>query len=117
MAYDVISWTRCTDGGHRIVPGEEQLRFVRMRHFGHAKPVLQTLMSDFSVCRVTLSRPGTESVWDLYRADGRDLDLDSSMRFVNETRGATDALVLDIGPGVTAKQIEEAKALLRPPER
>jgi hypothetical protein len=108
MAYEISSWTRCTSGGGEVIHGEEQLRLVRVRHFGQTTKVLAMLRSDWSVCRVTLSRPGSESVWDLHRGEGRDTQLDSSMRATDQTTGVESRVMLDVGPGITQAQLAEA---------
>lgn len=108
MDYLVQSWTRCVDGKGTLLNGEELMRTARVRHYGHIRKVMFTLMHDFSVVRVTLSSPITSAVWDLYRGAGRDTTLDSSMRDVEETTGVQERVVLDVGPGVTQEQLRQA---------
>lgn len=109
MTYDVQSWTRCISGSGETLRGEEALRMVRVRHFEHVRKVMHLLMHDFSVCRVTLTRPGSATVWDLYRYPGRDVELDNSLRPANEAI-TTSVVQLDIGPGVRESDLAAAVA-------
>lgn len=113
MNYLVQSWTRCSNAQGVTIGGEESLRIVRVRHFSAVKPAMQMLAADWSVCRVTLTVPTSLAVWDLYRAEGRDHQLDSSMRAVDQTTGVVEGVKLDIGPGVTQEQVEAAKDFLK----
>ncbi len=103
MAYEIESWTRSPGS-----KGEERHRAWRIRNLEHGREILALALKDRGLSRVTLARTGSECIWDLWRHTDRDQELDASMRSLTNLKGLVDLPTLDIGPGVTQAQLEQA---------
>lgn len=102
MAYEIESWLRAPN------KGEERLRSWRIRNLQQGQDILKLARKDHGLCRITLARTGSEYIWDLWRSEDRDQELDASVRQLENLRGTVDLPTLDVGPGVTLAQLRAA---------
>lgn len=103
MAYEIESWTRSPGSN-----SEERHRTWRIRNLEHGREILALALKDRGLSRVTLARTGSGSIWDLWRHEDRDQELDASMRSLTNLKGSVDLPALDVGPGITQTQLREA---------
>ena len=108
MAYIIQSWLRAIDLKNNQCSGEESHRTWRILHSANAGPILAVARKDFAVCRVTLMHTASNSIWDLYRAEGRDRALDNSLRQLAPVDVNIHNLVLDVAAGVSQAQMRTA---------
>lgn len=107
MAYEIESWTRSPGA-----KGEERHRVWRIRNIMSGVDAMALALQDRGICRITLARTGSETIWDLWRSEGRDQELDASMRDLKNLRATDDRPTIDVGPGVTQEQLADAIAAL-----
>lgn len=79
MAYEIETWKR--DGAR----GEYRVHVVRVRNLEDAAATFAT-MGTSRLARITMARSGTDTIWDLWRADDRDTDLDAETRTFDDIR-------------------------------
>ena len=108
MAYVIESWIRAMDRQTNQCKGEEAHRKWRVRHSMNAGPILAAARRDFAVCRVTLTHLTSATMWDLYRAEDRDRELDNSLRQLAPQPALMQSATLDIAVGVTQAELRTA---------
>ena len=79
MAYELELWKR--DGAK----GECREHVVRVPSLESAKQTFEAARRE-GIARITLARSGTSVIWDLWRAEDRDTELDAQERTLEDIR-------------------------------